>query len=34
MFEIASLKTKKISDLQEIAKEIGLKNYKDLIRFL
>ena len=30
MFEIASLKTKKISDLQEIAKEIGLKNYKDL----
>ena len=30
MFEIASLKTKKISDLQEIAKEIELKNYKDL----
>ena len=30
MFEIDSLKTKKISDLQEIAKEIGLKNFKDL----
>jgi len=30
MFEIDSLKTKKISDLQEIAKEIELKNYKDL----
>ena len=30
MLEIAKLKTKKISDLQKIAEEIGLKNFKDL----
>ena len=30
MFEISSLKTKKISDLHKIAKEIGFNNYKDL----
>ncbi len=30
MLEIATLKTKKISDLQKIAEEIGLKNFKDL----
>jgi transcription termination factor Rho len=30
MFEIASLKTKKISDLHKIAEEVGLKNYEDL----
>ena len=30
MLELATLKTKKISDLLEIAKEIGLRNYKDL----
>ena len=30
MLEIASIKTKKISDLQKIAEEIGLKNFKDL----
>ena len=30
MLELATLKTKKISDLLEIAKEIGLKNHKDL----
>ena len=30
MFEISSLKTKKISDLHKIAEEIGFNNYKDL----